>query len=61
MSYRSEKSGVQVDALLDKIDALENATQLEDGTMSKEDKKKLDEQVADDELTIQEIGDLLNF
>lgn len=61
MSYRSEKSGVQVDALLDKIDALENATQLEDGTMSKEDKKKLDEQVADDELTIQEIDDLLNF
>ena len=61
MSYRSEKSGVKVDALLDKIDALENATQLEDGTMSKEDKKKLDEQVADDELTIHEIDNLLNF
>lgn len=37
------------------------ATHLTDGLMSSEDKKKLDEDVADDELTIQEINELLNF
>ena len=42
MSYRSEKSGVKVDELLDKIDALGNATQSTDGLLSKEDKKKVD-------------------
>jgi len=43
MSYRSEKSGVKVDELLDKIDSLGNATQSTDGLLSKEDKKKLDD------------------
>lgn len=49
--YRSkDKNGVPrtgegVDNLLNRIEDLENATQRKDGTMSKEDKVKLDEQV----------------
>lgn len=39
------RSGEHVDELLNKIEDLENATQRTDGTMSKEDKTKLDEQV----------------
>lgn len=36
------RSGEHVDELLTKIEDLENATQRSDGTMSKEDKTKLD-------------------
>lgn len=61
MSYRSEKSGVKVDELLDKIDALGNATQSTDGLLSKEDKKKVDELEQDREFTIAEIDALLDF
>lgn len=48
--YASNRDGVartgpHVDELLTKIEDLENATQRTDGTMSKEDKVKLDEQV----------------
>ena len=39
------RTGPHVDELLNKIEDLENATQRTDGTMSKEDKVKLDEQV----------------
>lgn len=39
------RSGEHVDELLTKIEDLENATPRTDGTMSKEDKVKLDEQV----------------
>lgn len=39
------RTGSHVDELLNKIEDLENATQRTDGTMSKEDKTKLDEQV----------------
>ena len=50
MSYTLKRDGAarkgsRVDNLLDKIEDLENATQRKDGTMSKEDKVKLDEQV----------------
>lgn len=61
MSYRSNKTGVKVDSLLDKIDDLQDATRTKSGTMSAADKFKLDTQVADDELTIEEISRLLNF
>lgn len=48
--YQSNRDGVprtgeHVDELLTKIEDLENATQRADGTMSKEDKIILDEQV----------------
>lgn len=39
------RTGPHVDELLNKIEDLGNATQRNDGTMSKEDKVKLDEQV----------------
>lgn len=47
MSYTLKRDGAarkgsRVDNLLDKIEDLENATQRKDGTMSKEDKVKLD-------------------
>jgi len=61
MSYRTEKTGVKVDELLDKIDNLDNATQAVAGLMSTTDKKKLDEEVPDRELTFEEIDELLNF
>lgn len=37
------------------------ATQQVDGLLSKTDKKKIDEAVEPEEMTIQEINDLLNF
>lgn len=61
MSYISQKTGEKVDALLDKIDDLEEATQQKGGIMSKSDKVKLDLQVADNELSITEIANLLDF
>ncbi len=61
MSYRTEKTGMKVDELLDKIDNLDNATQAVAGLMSTTDKKKLDEEVPDRELTFEEIDELLNF
>ena len=61
MSYRTEKTGVKVDELIDKIDNLDNATQAVAGLMSTTDKKKLDDDVPDRELTFEEIDELLNF
>lgn len=61
MSYRTEKTGEKVDELLDKIDNLDNATQAVAGLMSTTDKKKLDDDVPDRELTFEEIDELLNF
>ena len=61
MSYRTEKTGVKVDELLDKIENLDNATQAVAGLMSTTDKKKLDDDVPDRELTFEEIDELLNF
>lgn len=42
-SYQSDRSGVEVDALLDKIDALQEATTSVSGLMSSADKQKLDQ------------------
>ena len=67
MSYKSRnangvfRTGNDVDGLLNKIEDLQNATTYKDGTMSKDDKRKLDNGVADDEMTIEEIAALLNF
>lgn len=61
MSYRSEKSGVKVDELLDKIDALGNATQSTDGLLSKEDKQRLDDMTDVRALTFDEIDDVFNY
>lgn len=55
------RQGPQVDELLDKIEELDNATVHTDGTMSAVDKKKLDDLEDDEELTIEEINQLLNF
>lgn len=57
MSYRTNRSGQNVDELLDKIDDLENATTTKDGTMSHYDKSKLDELQS---LTIEELNEILN-
>lgn len=55
------RSGETVDGLLNKIEDLAEATQQTSGMMSKFDKKKLDEQVADQALTILEIDEICNF
>ncbi len=53
------RTGPHVDELLTKIEDLENATQRTDGTMSKADKKKLDDLVPDEELSIEDINRIL--
>lgn len=52
--------GSVVQNLLDKVEDLGPATQEEDGLMSKRDKSKLDEGVADSPLTNLEIEAILN-
>ena len=65
MSYRSKdkngnpRRGPAVDALLTKIEDLDNATIHADGTMSALDKQKLDSLDDDEEMTIEEIEALL--
>ena len=54
------ESGAEVQALLDKIDDLGPATQEKDGTMSKQDKGKLDNDVPARALTNLEIEAILN-
>ncbi len=66
MSYILEKDGIarkgsRVDNLLDKIEDLENATQRKDGTMSKEDKVKLDSLEDNEEMTIEEMDAILTW
>lgn len=53
-----ERTGQAVDNLLNKIEDLENATTRTDGTMSKEDKNKLDNYVADHALSLAEIDEI---
>ena len=55
------RHGEDVDGLLDKIQALEDATPTRSGTMSASDKGKLDTLDDDEELSIMEIEELLNF
>lgn len=62
--YRLIETGPQVQEAITQVrekTIYQNASQSERGLMSKEDKKKLDEYVADDELSIAEINNLLNF
>jgi len=54
------QSGQQVQDLLDKVDGLGPATQQEDGLMTKHDKTRLDDGVADTPLTNLEIEAILN-
>lgn len=53
------RSGEFVDNMLTKIKDLSNVTYSTDGTMSKEDKQKLDTLEDDEELTIAEIANIL--
>ena len=55
------RKGKDMDKLLDKIDDLKNATSREDGTMSAQDKGKLDSLEDDEEMSIEEIAAILNF
>ena len=62
--YISNRDGVQrtgefVDSMLTKIEDLENATQRKDGTMSASDKVKLDSLEDDEELTVEDINEIL--
>lgn len=59
--YRLNRKGKEVEDLLEKIDTLDGATQSTDGLMTKGDKRKLDEEVADMPLSILEIDELLDF
>ena len=64
--YISNRDGVQrtgefVDSMLTKIEDLENATSVKDGTMSAYDKQKLDSYVADHALSMQEIDEICGF
>ena len=62
--YRLRETGEQVQEAITQVrtkTVYDSASQSERGLMSKEDKKKLDEYVADDELSIAEINNLLNF
>ena len=55
------RTGEQVDGFLSKIEDLDVATSKTDGLMSHDDKAKLNGMEDDEELTIREIEELLNF
>lgn len=59
-TYRLDRTGPEVEELLDKIDDLKDAT-TKSGTMAAEDKRKLDQMEKDEALSILEIDELLNF
>lgn len=64
MSYTLKRDGAarkgsRVDTLLDKIEDLENATNAKDGTMSAADKVKLDSLEDDEELTVEDVNEIL--
>lgn len=64
--YHSNRNGVprtgkNVDELLTKIEDLADATHSTSGMMSGRDKRKLDDLEEDEEFTIEEINQLLNF
>lgn len=53
------RTGPHVDELLTKIEDLENATQATDGTMSATDKIKLDSLEDDEEMTVEDVNEIL--
>ena len=64
IGYTLNETGEQVQEAITDVrqkTIYDPATQISDGLMSSEDKKKLDEVVADEEMTIEEINALLNF
>lgn len=64
IGYVLNETGEQVQEAITDVrqkTVYDNATHIEHGLMSSADKKKLDEDVADDEMTIEEINALLNF
>lgn len=64
IGYMLNETGEQVQEAITNVrqkTVYYNATHTENGLMSSADKKKLDEDVADDEMTIEEINALLNF
>lgn len=60
-TYKLDRTGPEVEELLDKIDDLKDATTTKSGKMAAEDKRKLDQLEHDEPLTILEIEELLNF
>lgn len=60
-TYKLDRTGPEVEELLDKIDDLKDATTTKSGTMAAEDKRKLDQLEHDEPLSILEIDELLNF
>ncbi len=60
-TYKLDRTGPEVEELLDKIDDLKDATTTKSGTMAAEDKRKLDQLEKDEPLSILEIDELLNF
>lgn len=60
-TYKLDRTGPEVEELLDKIDDLQDATTTKGGTMAAEDKRKLDQLEKDEPLSILEIDELLNF
>lgn len=64
IGYTLNETGEQVQEAITDVrqkTIYDPATHLDDGLMSSEDKRKLDEDVADEEMTIEEINALLNF
>ena len=64
--YISNRDGVQrtgefVDSMLTKIEDLENVTTTKDGTMSAADKVKLDSLEDDEELTVEDVNEILTL
>lgn len=61
MAYRLNKTGLEVEQLLDKIDNLKEATTIRSGMMTANDKRKLDQLEQIEPIGICEIEELLNF
>lgn len=59
--YNLNRTGSNVKELLNKIDNLAEATHLRGGTMTANDKRKLDLLEKDEALSILEIAEILNF
>lgn len=63
-NYYLEQTGQEVQDILNEVEdktVYDDATQTSRGLMSAADKKKLDEMEDDEELSIEEIRNLLNF
>lgn len=59
-SYRIERTGQNVEQLLDKIDDLGEATVVKPGMMAADDKRKLDQVELDEAISIDKLNRILN-